>query len=85
MKASTITKLLAITAMAGLLAGCTSPNGNPDYTGSGALIGGASGATIGAVADRRNPAAGALIGGAAGLITGGLIGHGWHHEPGHWR
>lgn len=75
MKTSKLIKPLTVTALAGLLAGCTSPNGQPDYTGSGALIGGASGAAIGAVADRRNPGAGALIGGAAGLITGGLIGH----------
>jgi len=61
--------------MAGLLAGCVSPNGRPDNTGTGALVGGASGAAIGALADRRNPGAGALIGGAAGLVAGGLIGH----------
>jgi hypothetical protein len=57
------------------LAGCTSPNGRPDYTGSGALIGGGSGAAIGAVADRRNPGVGALIGAGAGAIVGGLVGH----------
>jgi hypothetical protein len=39
------------------------------------LIGGASGAVIGAIADRRDPGAGALLGGAAGLLVGGLIGH----------
>jgi hypothetical protein len=61
--------------LAGLLAGCTTPSGRPDYTANGALIGGASGAAIGALADRRAPGAGALIGGAAGLIAGGLIGH----------
>jgi hypothetical protein len=80
MKISKMIKPLTLTALAGLLAGCTSPNGRPDYTGSGALIGGASGAAIGAVADRRNPGAGALIGGAAGLITGGLIGHGMDQQ-----
>jgi WXXGXW repeat (2 copies)/Glycine zipper len=61
--------------LAVLLAGCTTPTGAPDYTGSGALIGGASGAGLGAALDRANPGAGALIGGAAGLITGGVIGH----------
>lgn len=76
MKTSRIAKPLTLAVLAGLLAGCRSPNGQPDYTGSGALIGGASGAAIGAVADRGHPGAGALIGGAAGLITGGLIGHG---------
>lgn len=58
-----------------LLAGCTTPSGRPDYTANGALIGGASGATIGALADRRAPGVGALIGGAAGLLAGGLVGH----------
>ena len=75
MNTSTMIKPLTVVALAGLLAGCTSPDGRPDYTASGALIGGASGAAIGAVADRRNPGAGALIGGAAGVIAGGLVGH----------
>ncbi len=66
---------IALVGLAGLLAGCTTPSGQPDYTGSGALIGGGSGAAIGALADREAPGVGALIGGAAGLITGGLIGH----------
>ncbi len=61
--------------LAVLLAGCTTPSGAPDYTGTGALVGGGSGAVLGAALDRANPGAGALIGGAAGLITGGLIGH----------
>lgn len=80
MKTSRIAKPLALAVLAGWLAGCRSPNANPDYTGSGALIGGASGAAIGAVADRGHPGAGALIGGAAGLITGGLIGHGMDRQ-----
>ena len=63
-----------------LLAGCTMPSGRPDYTANGALIGGASGAMIGAVADRHAPGVGALIGGAAGLVTGGLIGHGMDQQ-----
>lgn len=75
MNLSKIIKPFTFMALAGLLAGCVGPNGQPNYTGSGALIGGASGAAIGAAADRRNPGAGALIGGAAGLITGGLIGN----------
>lgn len=69
-------ELAAIGAMLAVLAaGCTTRYGTPDYTGTGALVGGATGAGLGAVIDRRNPAAGALIGGVAGLITGGLIGH----------
>jgi hypothetical protein len=37
-------------------------SGQPDRTTNGALIGGASGAAIGALADRRAPGVGALIG-----------------------
>ena len=67
-------KSLTAVALAGLLSGCVAPNGEPDNTGTGALIGGATGAMIGAAAD-RNSGAGALIGAAAGMIAGGLIGH----------
>jgi hypothetical protein len=63
-----------------VLVGCVDPYGRPNYTGSGALIGGGSGALLGAAVDRRNPAAGALIGGAAGLVTGSLIGHGMDED-----
>jgi len=70
-----IVRLVTLAALAGLVAGCTTPSGQPDRTANGALIGGASGAAIGALADRRAPGVGALIGGAAGLIAGGLIGH----------
>ena len=72
---TTFVKILTMTALSGLLAGCVQPDGRPDNTGTGALVGGASGAAIGALADRRNPGVGALIGGAAGLLAGGLIGH----------
>jgi hypothetical protein len=74
MKATWV-KVLTLTGLVSLLAGCVSPDGRPDNTGSGALMGGFTGATIGALADHRNPGAGALIGGAAGLIAGGLVGH----------
>ena len=70
-----IVKAVTVIGLGGLLAGCTTPSGRPDHTANGALIGGASGAAIGALADRRAPGVGALIGGAAGLIAGGLIGH----------
>jgi len=72
---TTLAKILTLTGLVSLLAGCVTPDGRPDNTGSGALMGGATGATIGALADRRNPGAGALIGGVAGLIAGGLVGH----------
>ena len=58
-----------------LTTGCVAPNGTPDNTGTGALIGGAFGALIGAAADRGHPGAGALIGAAAGIITGAIAGH----------
>ncbi|HVV72748.1 MAG TPA: glycine zipper domain-containing protein, partial [Verrucomicrobiae bacterium] len=63
-----------------LLAGCTTPTGEPSYTGTGALVGGVSGAGLGSLVARRNPAAGAVLGGAAGLITGGLIGSAMDQE-----
>jgi hypothetical protein len=72
---ATLVKILALTGLVSLLAGCVSPDGRPNNTASGALMGGATGATIGALADRRNPGAGALIGGVVGLITGGLVGN----------
>ena len=82
----TVVRFAAAAGLAGLLAGCTTPSGRPDYTANGALIGGASGAAIGALADRRAPGAGALIGGAAGLIAGGLIGHSMDQQAeARWR
>ncbi len=72
---ATLVSILTLTGLVGLLCGCVSPNGRPDNAGTGALVGGASGAAIGAMADRRNPGVGALIGGAAGLVTGALVGH----------
>lgn len=59
-----------------LLAGCVDPYGRPNYTGGGALIGGGTGALLGAALNSRHPGTGALIGGAAGALTGGLIGAG---------
>jgi len=54
--------------------GCMSPTGRPDYTASGALAGGATGAIAGSLAHGRGPAP--LIGAAVGAVVGGLIGHG---------
>jgi uncharacterized protein YcfJ len=56
------------------MSGCMNPYGRPDYTASGALAGGATGAIIGSMA--RHPGSGALLGGAVGAVIGGLIGHG---------
>jgi hypothetical protein len=47
--------------------GCFSPTGQPDNTGTGALVGATAGAVV-----ARNPVAGALV----GAVAGGLIGHG---------
>jgi len=66
---------LAMVAIAGLAnMGCMYPSGQPDYTASGALAGGATGAIIGSMARGRGPAP--LIGAAVGTVVGGLIGHG---------
>jgi len=54
--------------------GCMSPSGQPDYTASGALAGGATGAIAGSMARGHGPAP--LIGAAVGAVVGGLIGHG---------
>jgi hypothetical protein len=71
---ATLVKILTLTGLIGLLAGCVSPNGQPNNTGTGALVGGANGALIGALASRGNPV-GALIGAAAGATTGAIIGN----------
>jgi hypothetical protein len=58
-----------------LTAGCESPNGTSNNTGTGALIGGAFGAIVGAAADRQHPGTGALIGAAIGAASGAIAGH----------
>lgn len=64
-----------------LAGGCVNPDGTPDNTASGALIGGTVGAASGAIiGGPRNAGVGALIGAAAGVITGGLIGHSLDEE-----
>src|SRR5438045_4943126 len=63
---------LAVLALGAGLAGCQSQAGN------GALIGGATGAGLGAIIGHNShgrTAEGALIGGAVGAVTGGLIGN----------
>ncbi len=68
-----------ICALAGIsLTGCMSPQGRPDYTASGALAGGATGAIIGSMT--RNPGAGSAVGAAVGAVVGGMIGHGMDQE-----
>jgi len=66
-------------AAAVLAGGCASPSGQPDYTASGALAGGATGAIIGGLA-ARHAGPGALVGGAVGAVVGGLVGHSMDQE-----
>ena len=74
MKKRAIVVVMSCLTTAVWVTGCISPAGRPDYTASGALAGGATGAIVGSMA--RNPGAGALVGGAVGAVVGGLIGHG---------
>lgn len=70
------TLILSLASISILAGGCYSPDGTPDNTGTGALVGAGSGAFLGAVAaGPRNAGGGALIGAAAGAIAGGLFGH----------
>lgn len=63
-----LVKLALLVPLAMPLAACS-------QTEQGAVIGGASGAAIGAaVAGSGNRAEGALVGGAIGAVAGGLIG-----------
>ena len=57
-------------------AGCEYPNGDPNYTATGALTGGGVGAFSGAmIGGERHGGEGALIGAAVGAVAGGLIGN----------
>jgi hypothetical protein len=68
---------LTMTAAGLLLVGCETPEGYPNRTANGALLGGALGMATGAIIGNQShsSAEGALIGGAIGAITGGLIGN----------
>ena len=66
--------LLSVAVVGISTVGCMSPTGRPDYTASGALAGGATGAIAGSLAHGHGPAP--LIGAAVGAVIGGLIGHG---------
>ena len=71
--------VLVIGTAAVVLTGCETPYGTPDRTATGALMGGAIGATSGALIGggrgRGGGGGGALIGGAIGAIAGALIGN----------
>jgi hypothetical protein len=67
-----VVSVVALSLLGAGVAGCES------NAGTGALIGGAAGAGIGAIAGHQshgNTVGGALIGGAIGAIGGGLIGN----------
>lgn len=68
---------LTVSAVSVALTGCMTPDGYPDNTAGGALLGGALGATTGAIIGHQSHhgGEGALIGTAIGMLTGGLIGH----------
>ncbi len=72
----------AVAVLGIVLTGCETPQGTPDRTGSGALVGGAVGAASGALIGGASGhgGEGALIGAAIGAITGGLIGHSMDQE-----
>ncbi len=78
-KLKVLTLAMVVSTVA--LTGCQYPNGEPNNTASGALIGGAMGAIAGAaIGGPRNGGAGALIGAAAGALTGGVIGNSMDQE-----
>jgi outer membrane protein OmpA-like peptidoglycan-associated protein len=69
--------LAAVVSLA-VLAGCTTNpyTGEPELskTAIGGMIGAASGAAIGAIADKENRGRGAAIGAGVGVLTGGAVG-----------
>ncbi|MGA2247192.1 MAG: YMGG-like glycine zipper-containing protein [Verrucomicrobiota bacterium] len=76
MNVKNYTLIVTLAGMAVLLSGCVNPDGTPNNTGSGALIGGAMGALTGAaIGGRGHAGPDALIGAAAGALAGGLIGN----------
>jgi outer membrane lipoprotein SlyB len=68
--------ILSLAGMAVFLSGCVNPDGSPNNTGTGALIGGALGAlTRAAIGGPNHGGQDALIGAAIGAAGGGLIGN----------
>jgi hypothetical protein len=65
-------RILGSAVLAVALAGCSSAPGNSKQ--QGAVIGGASGAAVGAAVSKNNRALGAIIGGAVGAAGGYVIG-----------
>lgn len=70
--------IFAAAASAVVLTGCQYPNGEPNNTGSGALIGAGTGALIGGANGRGG--GGALVGAAIGAIAGSIVGSSMDEE-----
>jgi len=74
-------KFLSLLSVAAIVVtGCETYDGQPNRTANGALIGGAVGATSGAIIGNNagrggSGVVGALVGGAVGAIAGGAIGN----------
>lgn len=66
-----ITKLLAVFTMVGLIAGCSGMTTSQQRMLSGGAIGAGAGAAVGAMSGGHT-ATGAVIGGAAGVVGGAL-------------
>jgi len=79
MKLNTLSLVIGSSAV--ILTGCESPNGAPDRTATGALVGGAVGMASGAMLGGRHQSGeAALLGGVLGAVAGGLIGHSMDEE-----
>ncbi len=70
---------LGVVAVLVLVTGCQNPDGSPNNTGTGALIGMLGGALAG-VGGGHNAAGRAVIGSMVGALAGGLIGSMIDHE-----
>ena len=64
----------SIAVFAALLVGACATDGPWQYRDTGALIGAAGGAVIGAIAYERNRTKGALVGAVGGALAGGVVG-----------
>lgn len=65
-------KIVALTVVGGLLAGCQTVEDNPNTAG-GAVLGALGGAAVGALV-AKDRSRGALIGAGIGLLAGGAVG-----------
>src|SRR5258705_3953981 len=74
----TIRQVLSVLVSLAVLASCTTDpftgERQVSKTAIGGLIGAASGAAIGAIADKENRGRGAAIGAGVGVLTGGAVG-----------